>query len=76
MAEKILATLAMPYLLIPHQDDGAKKTVTHMCSSSIGVTLFVNHEVSHDDLLRWADRAMYVAKQRGRNQICFDDTEC
>ncbi len=42
-------------------------------TSSIGISLFRNHEISIDDLLKHADTAMYQAKQSGRNTIRFFD---
>jgi diguanylate cyclase (GGDEF)-like protein len=43
----------------------------HGCSASIGVSLFRGHESSMEDLFKQADRAMYEAKQAGRNRVCF-----
>ena len=40
---------------------------------SIGYTTFRGQEVSAEELLRRADRAMYTAKEGGRNQICSLD---
>jgi diguanylate cyclase (GGDEF)-like protein len=37
------------------------------CSASIGVALFGGGELTAAELLRRADRAMYVAKEAGRN---------
>jgi len=45
-------------------------------SPSIGVTLYPKDLSDADGLLRHADQAMYVAKQKGRNQVCFFDAEC
>jgi transposase-like protein len=36
-----------------------------------GVVLFVNHEASQTDLMKWADAAMYQAKDVGRNGVQF-----
>jgi diguanylate cyclase (GGDEF)-like protein len=50
--------------------------VQHHCSASLGVALFVNHENSQADILKWADAAMYAAKDAGRNSVRFhDDSE-
>lgn len=71
VAEKIRAILAEPYVLVIQQDGKAAITVEHHCTSSIGVVLFINHEASQDDIIRWADMAMYQAKYDGRNLIRF-----
>jgi len=75
IAEKIRATLAEPYVLTI-QPEGKAETITvgHHCTSSIGVVLFINHKGSPEDILRWADMAMYQAKEAGRNLIRFYDS--
>jgi diguanylate cyclase (GGDEF)-like protein len=74
ITEKICAVLDEPYVLkIPHKGK-AETTVKHHCTSSIGVALFVNHEANAEDILRWADMAMYQAKEAGRNQIRLYDS--
>ncbi|MCW8885296.1 MAG: diguanylate cyclase [Motiliproteus sp.] len=40
-------------------------------SISIGVSVFPNHASHAELLVKYADRAMYVAKANGRNQACF-----
>lgn len=40
---------------------------------SIGVALFIDHQVSVDELLKRADLAMYQAKASGRNTLRFFD---
>lgn len=45
--------------------------VEHHCTASIGVALFIDHEASQDDLLKWADAAMHQAKDAGRNRTRF-----
>lgn len=71
VAEKIRGALAEPYLLTVAQSGDALATVEHHCSASIGVVLFVNHMDSQIDLMKWADAAMYEAKDAGRNAIRF-----
>jgi len=43
-------------------------------TSSIGIVLFHGHQENIDDLLRFADTAMYQAKTSGRNTIRFYDS--
>jgi GGDEF domain-containing protein len=33
--------------------------------------MFIDDESSQDDIMKWADAAMYEAKDAGRNQIRF-----
>jgi len=69
VAEKVRATLAQPYLLTLHSEE----IIEHHCAASIGVNLFIGDEISESDILKWADTAMYQAKEAGRNLIRFYD---
>ncbi len=71
VAEKIRAALAKPYRLELLQEADGELAVDHHCTSSIGIVLFVGHEYSREDILKWADVAMYQAKTAGRNTIRF-----
>jgi diguanylate cyclase (GGDEF)-like protein len=51
----------------------ADSVIEHHCSASIGVVTFFDHVASQDDILKWADDAMYRAKALGRNAIRFYD---
>lgn len=74
VAEKILSILSEPYRLsIRREGNPDDELIEHHCTVSIGVALFINHEASQDDLLKWADAAMYQAKVAGRNTIRFFD---
>ncbi|MHB0926208.1 MAG: sensor domain-containing protein [Gallionellaceae bacterium] len=75
VAEKIRSALAEPYVLKFQQEGNAETIVVHHCTSSVGVVLFINHEASAEDILKWADMAMYRAKEGGGNLICFFDSE-
>lgn len=71
IAEKIRSVLAATYFLNPPAVDSPATVVEHHCSGSIGVVLFHGQEHSLSDIFRWADAAMYSAKQAGKNQIRF-----
>lgn len=71
VAEKIRARLSGAYHLNIRRQGEAESTVEHHCSASIGVVVFLDHDTSPDDLLKWADKAMYQAKEAGRNAIRF-----
>jgi len=75
VAEKIRTTLAEPYLLTIQQESKAEYTVEHHCTSSIGVELFIDHEASSEDIIKRADKAMYQAKEAGRNLIRFYESK-
>jgi diguanylate cyclase (GGDEF)-like protein/PAS domain S-box-containing protein len=72
VAQKISQALAEPYSLIVQQESNAKVTVMHYCTASIGVMVF-NSQSSPDDILRYADIAMYQAKEDGGNLVRFYD---
>ena len=71
IADKIRDTLAAPYILTVVQDDAPPRIVEHRCTASIGITLFDDTRDNPAELLRWADRAMYTAKEHGRNRLAF-----
>ena len=71
VAEKIRAALAETYRLIMPEVG----ILQHHCTSSIGVTLFSNHEESATEILKHADMAMYQAKAAGRNIVRFFQPE-
>ncbi len=75
VAEKIHIRLSEPYLLTIKHEGEADTIVEHHCTASIGMALFSKYEASPDDILKWADKAMYQAKNAGRNLIRFCDSE-
>lgn len=64
VAEKIRRSLNEPYQL-----NGSN----YLSTASIGVALFHAHEQSIRDLFKYADAALYQAKNYGRNAVCFFD---
>ncbi len=71
VAEKIRAVLSETYVFSMTHDHQAENVVEHRCTASIGVVVFNGSEGSQDDIMKWADAAMYEAKDAGRNQIRF-----
>jgi len=69
VAEKIQIALSEPYSLrVPH-DGTLDQMIKHQCTASIGLNLFIGNDVSQDEVLLRADKAMYQAKEAGRNSI-------
>ncbi len=75
IAEKIRSSLSKPFHLLIRHSGAADSVIEYHCTASIGVVLFIGHESSQEDILRWADSAMYHAKQAGRNLIRFHDPD-
>ncbi|HYN54111.1 MAG TPA: diguanylate cyclase [Methylotenera sp.] len=73
VAEKIRITLSEPYLLTVQQAENEDLLIEHHCTASIGITLFIDHKISQNDILKTADSAMYQAKLAGGNLIRFND---
>lgn len=72
VAKKIRLSLANPYILTIDNNDNTEDTISYDCSASIGIAMFLNDH-KQEDILKWADIAMYQAKINGRNQIKFYD---
>ncbi|HEY5603588.1 MAG TPA: EAL domain-containing protein [Gammaproteobacteria bacterium] len=62
IAKKIQVAISRPYQLEGHSFN---------FTSSMGITLFPSAYESADDVLKHADAAMYRAKDKGRNALCF-----
>ncbi len=63
---RLISALAMPYQIGSH---------SFRVTTSIGVTLYPLDRGDPETLLRHADQAMYMAKQKGRNCYQFFDAE-
>jgi len=72
IAEKIRIVLSAPFVL--NTQGQAQTDLMHHCSVSIGIVLFLNTNASQEDILKWADRAMYQAKNDGGNTIRIAET--
>jgi diguanylate cyclase (GGDEF)-like protein/PAS domain S-box-containing protein len=73
VADKIRAALDKPYLLKIVPEGKAETSITHHCTASIGVALFLDHVITTEEIVRRADIAMYQAKEAGGNSIRFSD---
>lgn len=62
VARKVIAVFGEPFLL-----DGLELCI----STSIGIALYPLDTDDCDKLVKYADTAMYQAKQQGRNNYCF-----
>lgn len=66
LAKKIIAVLAEPIII---EDN------TLYITSSIGISIFPKDNVDADNLLKYADAAMYRAKEEGRNNFQYYSAE-
>ena len=71
IAEKIRINLSVPYFLNVTPALQTSHHIEYHCSVSIGVVIFDGCETNQDDVIEWADSAMYQAKADGRNLIRF-----
>ena len=75
IAEKIRRRLAEPYRLCVKRPGLPDETVEHRCTASIGVVVFHNRQDSQESIIKWADAAMYRAKESGRNSVRIVELE-
>ncbi len=57
------------------QDDIADQYKVCGLTMSIGVAVYPDNGTSPDNLIRQADMAMYLAKQKGKNRVCLAQCE-
>lgn len=69
VAKKIQRFLIKPYCLTQTKEDKLNFCVKHICSASIGISLFIDNTKPQEELLKQADNAMYCAKNNGKNSI-------
>ena len=60
--KRILACLEKPFII---------SGIEIIMSASIGIAIYPDNATKANELLKYADIAMYRAKKLGRNQICF-----
>jgi diguanylate cyclase (GGDEF)-like protein len=72
VAEKIRRAIGEVFVLtLAGEGHAPNLTTQHHCTASIGVAMIAASDVTAEDALLWADKAMYEAKEHGRNQVCF-----
>lgn len=69
VGEQISESLKQAYYLEVQDEKQVTSTIEHRCTASIGMALFVNDDADHDEILKWADTAMYKAKKTGKNRV-------
>ena len=74
VAEKIRWALDQPYVL-RIGETGNECEIQHRCSTSIGLALFAGTGNDETTIVNHADRAMYQAKQAGKNAIRIHEPE-
>ncbi|MCX7552410.1 EAL domain-containing protein [Marinicella sp. S1101] len=65
LAEKIITRLAEPYNINNQQ---------HVCTVSMGISVYPFEQATVNDVIRQADVAMYRSKEQGRNQVTMYHT--
>lgn len=73
VADKIRLTLAEPYPLALGLGAESHARIQHHLTTSIGISLFHDHNDKQEELLKRADLTLYQAKSAGRNSIRFFD---
>jgi len=66
IGKKILSAIGQPFQLAGHEC---------LCTASIGITFFINHNATVSEIQKQADVAMYAAKAAGRNLLHFYQRE-
>ena len=69
IAENIRKLLSKPYKLKLKKDKSYEFSIEHLCTTSIGALVLLNHECSFEEIIAKVDNAMYEAKKTGRNKI-------
>jgi diguanylate cyclase (GGDEF)-like protein/PAS domain S-box-containing protein len=66
ISEKIIRSLQEPFVINNH--------ILHI-SASIGISIYPDNALTYEDLLKFADTAMYQAKENGKNNYTFYEPE-
>jgi diguanylate cyclase (GGDEF)-like protein len=71
IAEKMRLAISETFQLTVKPENSPVQKITHHCTASMGVAVFIDRDGTESDVLRWADMAMFEAKNAGRNAIRF-----
>lgn len=74
VGEKILSSLSQPYWLVTNSADSTRMITLTNIGASIGIALFDKSSIA-ENVIKCADKAMYQAKQAGRNRIRFNELD-
>src|SRR5712691_3809293 len=66
IADRIIATLCAPYAIMNH---------TIVIGASVGIAVIDRPSLTAADIMRYADMALYRAKNQGRRRACIYDAE-
>ncbi len=69
-AERLLVAIAEEACLLEPGEDTPDGNVIAI-TASVGVAVYGEHGATREALIEAADRAMYYAKQTGRNRVCM-----
>ncbi len=73
IANKILVSLSLPYVIFVNENS-IRNEIQYLISASIGVVMFSGDSAIENNILDWADEAMYWAKSEGGNLVRFYDS--
>jgi len=62
VSEKIIDAIKVPFIL---------KNITYEITASIGVCIFNDELLKVNNIFKYADTALYEAKEQGRGKVCF-----
>ena len=73
VSKKIISLLTPPYRLRVRGDKQSSQSVEYQNFASLGVVIFSGDESKENNILDWADEAMYWAKSDGGKTVRFYD---
>lgn len=71
VVEKVRISISKAYKFNILNEENENIEIEHHCTASIGICMFKGEELSSLNIFKYADLAMYEAKDAGRNTIKF-----